>query len=61
MITNTVMNISTDIMIIALPMPVFLQSQLPLKRKVILCAVFALGGFSVSLPLKSPRGFEALD
>ncbi|KAH6967801.1 hypothetical protein BKA56DRAFT_597205 [Ilyonectria sp. MPI-CAGE-AT-0026] len=47
MITNTVMNISTDIMIIALPMPVFLQSQLPLKRKVILCAVFALGGFSI--------------
>ncbi|KAF7543324.1 hypothetical protein G7Z17_g10828 [Cylindrodendrum hubeiense] len=47
MITNTVMNISTDIMIIALPMPVFLQSQLPLKRKIILCAVFALGGFSI--------------
>ncbi|KAK7419755.1 hypothetical protein QQX98_003127 [Neonectria punicea] len=47
MITNAVLNISTDIMIIALPMPVFLQSQLPIKRKVVLVAVFALGAFSI--------------
>lgn len=48
MITNAVVNISSDIMIILLPMPVFLQSQLPLKRKIILCGVFALGIFTVS-------------
>ncbi|KPM34772.1 hypothetical protein AK830_g11802 [Neonectria ditissima] len=47
MITNAVLNISTDLMIIALPMPVFLQSQLPIKRKVVLVAVFALGAFSI--------------
>ncbi|CAM1503147.1 Fc.00g079230.m01.CDS01 [Cosmosporella sp. VM-42] len=47
MITNAVINISSDIMIIALPMPVFLQSQLPTKRKVVLCAVFALGIFAI--------------
>ncbi|KAF4465869.1 integral membrane PTH11 [Fusarium albosuccineum] len=47
MITNAVLNISSDIMIIALPMPVFLQSQLPVKRKVVLCAVFALGIFTI--------------
>ncbi|RSL91341.1 hypothetical protein CEP51_000311 [Fusarium floridanum] len=47
MITNAVMNISSDIMIIALPMPVFLQSQLAIKRKVVLCAVFALGIFTI--------------
>lgn len=47
MITNAVMNISSDIMIIALPMPVFLQSQLAIKRKVVLCGVFALGIFTV--------------
>ncbi|RKL31542.1 hypothetical protein BFJ72_g10946 [Fusarium proliferatum] len=47
MITNTVVNISSDIMIILLPMPVFLQSQLPLKRKIILCGVFALGIFTI--------------
>lgn len=49
MITNAVMNISSDIMIIALPMPVFLQSQLAIKRKIVLCAVFALGIFTVGL------------
>ncbi|KAF4981837.1 hypothetical protein FZEAL_2415 [Fusarium zealandicum] len=47
MITNAVINISSDIMIIALPMPVFIQSQLPIKRKVVLCAVFALGTFTI--------------
>ncbi|KAM0244712.1 hypothetical protein ACHAP5_006055 [Fusarium lateritium] len=47
MITNAIVNISSDIMIIVLPMPVFLQSQLPLKRKVILCGVFALGIFTI--------------
>ncbi|KAH7201531.1 hypothetical protein DER44DRAFT_812272 [Fusarium oxysporum] len=47
MITNAVINISSDIMIIILPMPVFLQSQLPLKRKIILCGVFALGIFTI--------------
>lgn len=50
MITNAVLNISSDIMIILIPMPVFLQSQLALKRKMILCGVFALGAFSVSPP-----------
>lgn len=47
MITNAIVNISSDIMIIALPMPVFLQSQLAIKRKVVLCAVFALGIFTI--------------
>ncbi|KAF4945168.1 hypothetical protein FSARC_14492 [Fusarium sarcochroum] len=47
MITNAVVNISSDIMIIILPMPVFIQSQLPLKRKLILCGVFALGIFTI--------------
>jgi hypothetical protein len=50
MITNAVFNISTDIMIIFLPMPVLFQSQLPLKRKLTLASVFALGSFTVSLP-----------
>ncbi|KAH7127850.1 hypothetical protein B0J13DRAFT_588575 [Dactylonectria estremocensis] len=47
MITNIVTNITTDILIILLPMPVFVQSQLPLKRKIILCGVFALGAFTI--------------
>ncbi|KAF2712974.1 hypothetical protein K504DRAFT_423216 [Pleomassaria siparia CBS 279.74] len=47
MITNAVFNISTDILIISLPMPVLYQSQLPLKRKLTLAAVFALGSFTI--------------
>ncbi|KAI9163919.1 hypothetical protein HJFPF1_05551 [Paramyrothecium foliicola] len=47
MITNAVLNISSDIMIILLPMPLLIQSSLPIKRKIILCAVFALGIFTI--------------
>ncbi|KPM35988.1 hypothetical protein AK830_g10570 [Neonectria ditissima] len=49
LITNAVLNISSDIMIIAIPMPIFLKSQLPTKRKAVLVAVFALGAFTVGL------------
>ncbi|KAI5458992.1 hypothetical protein BGZ63DRAFT_269713 [Mariannaea sp. PMI_226] len=47
LITNAVLNISSDLMIIAIPMPIFLKSQLPVKRKVVLCGVFALGCFTI--------------
>lgn len=40
-------------MIILIPMPIFLQSQLPLKRKIVLCGVFALGAFTVCCPTVS--------
>lgn len=35
-------------MIILIPMPLFLKSQISIKKKVILCGVFALGTFTVS-------------
>ncbi|KFA52603.1 hypothetical protein S40293_07221 [Stachybotrys chartarum IBT 40293] len=47
MITNAVFNLSSDIMILCIPMPVFLQSQLPVKKKIILCGVFGLGIFTI--------------
>ncbi|KAH7024332.1 uncharacterized protein B0I36DRAFT_331261 [Microdochium trichocladiopsis] len=47
MITNAVFNISSDIMIIIFPIPLFVQSQLALKRKLVLCGVFALGAFTI--------------
>ncbi|KAF7549925.1 hypothetical protein G7Z17_g6050 [Cylindrodendrum hubeiense] len=47
LITNAVLNISSDIMIIAIPMPVFLKSQLAPKRKAVLIGVFALGAFTI--------------
>lgn len=54
LITNTVFNISSDLMILALPMPVFLKAQLPPKRKAVLVGVFLLGLFTV-------RYFPTLD
>ena len=45
-----VLNISSDIMIILIPMPVFLQSKIAPKKKLILCGVFAVGCFTVSRP-----------
>lgn len=38
-------------MIILIPMPVFLQSQIAQKKKMILCGVFALGAFTVRATL----------
>lgn len=35
-------------MIIMIPMPIFLQSRISLKKKIVLVTVFALGGFTVS-------------
>ena len=60
LITNAVFNISSDIMIILLPMPVFLQSQLPTKKKVILCLIFALGAFTVSFFFKPAGTYERI-
>ncbi|KAI9904720.1 hypothetical protein N3K66_001249 [Trichothecium roseum] len=47
LITNTVFNISSDIMIIIIPLPIFLKSSLTIKKKAILCAVFAVGTFTI--------------
>ncbi|KAI4592931.1 hypothetical protein KJ359_010183 [Pestalotiopsis sp. 9143b] len=53
LITNTVFNISSDLMILALPMPVFLKAQLPPKRKAVLVGVFLLGLFTILSALLS--------
>ncbi|GIC93624.1 putative plasma membrane protein Pth11-like [Aspergillus udagawae] len=43
---NAVFNILTDLVLIALPIPVVLKLQLPLKSKVALCGIFAVGLFT---------------
>lgn len=48
LITNAVFNISSDLMIILIPIPLLLRTHWPLKKKLILCVVFGLGGFTVS-------------
>ncbi|KAI1173361.1 hypothetical protein F4777DRAFT_454740 [Nemania sp. FL0916] len=47
LITNAVLNISSDIFIIIIPMPVFLQINIAPRKKAVLCCVFALGLFTI--------------
>ncbi|KAE8372221.1 hypothetical protein BDV26DRAFT_274556 [Aspergillus bertholletiae] len=43
LITTSAFNISSDLMMLCIPIPLVLRSRIPLKRKLILCAVFSLG------------------
>ncbi|KAI4168255.1 MAG: hypothetical protein LQ348_007536, partial [Seirophora lacunosa] len=43
LITASVFNISSDLMMIYIPLPLLLRARLPPKRKAILCGVFSLG------------------
>ncbi|PVI01411.1 hypothetical protein DM02DRAFT_349108 [Periconia macrospinosa] len=47
LITNAVLNISSDLMIIAIPMPLLFKVRLPLKNKLILCGIFMIGTFTI--------------
>lgn len=46
-ITNAVFNISSDLIMLCIALPLFLRSLLPLKRKLILCGIFSLGVFVI--------------
>ncbi|BAE63811.1 unnamed protein product [Aspergillus oryzae RIB40] len=54
LITTTVLNISSDLMMLCIPLPLFIRSHLPLKQKVAVCAVFSLGGIVVCEPQYTP-------
>lgn len=43
MITVTVFNISSDLAMLLIPVPLIARSMLPLRRKLVLCAVFSAG------------------
>lgn len=47
MITASTFNISSDLMMLLVPLPLLIKSQLPLKRKLIVCGVFSLGIFVI--------------
>jgi hypothetical protein len=47
LITNAVFNISSDIMMLCIPLPLLITSQLPRTRKLILCVLFSLGIFVI--------------
>ncbi|KAL8686649.1 MAG: hypothetical protein Q9218_006960 [Villophora microphyllina] len=50
LITAAVFNITSDLAMLWIPIPILMKARLPLKRKIILCAVFSLGVLVVRLP-----------
>lgn len=46
-IVSTVLNLSSDLMILGIMMPIFIKIQLPWKRKLIVVGLFGLGIFTV--------------
>lgn len=48
MIFATAWNISSDLMLLAIPFPIVFKTQLPLKRKIGLCCVLGLGVLNAS-------------
>ncbi|KAF2737450.1 hypothetical protein EJ04DRAFT_574622 [Polyplosphaeria fusca] len=47
-ITNAVFNISSDLILLCIALPMFIRSMLPWRRKWILCCLFSLGIFVVA-------------
>ncbi|KAL8663811.1 MAG: hypothetical protein Q9168_008030 [Polycauliona sp. 1 TL-2023] len=43
LITSAVFNITSDLMMLYIPLPILIKARLPMKRKIILCGVFSLG------------------
>lgn len=61
-------NVATDIMIMAIPLPLLIRAKLSLSKKIILCAVFSLGTFVILCSILSkcysiskPYGMEWID
>lgn len=47
LITNAVFNISSDIMMLCIPLPLLITSKLPPTKKLVLCMLFSLGVFVI--------------
>lgn len=47
LITNAVFNISSDLIIISIPMPLLFKVRLPKKNKIILFMIFLIGAFTI--------------
>jgi hypothetical protein len=47
LITNAVFNISSDVIILSIPMPLLFRVRLPKKNKAILVSVFLIGAFTI--------------
>ncbi|KAI9745526.1 MAG: hypothetical protein M1818_001060 [Claussenomyces sp. TS43310] len=48
LITNAVFNISSDVMMMCIPLPMLISSRLPRLKKAILCILFGMGTFVIA-------------
>ncbi|KIX09495.1 uncharacterized protein Z518_00575 [Rhinocladiella mackenziei CBS 650.93] len=55
LITNLVFNLTSDILIMSIPLPLFLRAHLELKRKALLVFPFSLGMFTILCAILSKR------
>ena len=65
LVVNTVFNISSDLMMLCIPLPILVRAKLPLQKKLILCIVFSMGIFVIICAVLSkyysfslPYGFD---
>ncbi|RDW77768.1 hypothetical protein BP6252_05821 [Coleophoma cylindrospora] len=47
LIMNAVFNISSDLLMLCIPLPIFLASKLPPIKKLVLCGLFGMGAFVI--------------
>lgn len=47
LIVNAVFNMSSDLAVLCIALPMFIRSHLPIQRKLMLCAIFSLGIFVI--------------
>lgn len=47
LIVNTVLNVSSDVMMLCIPLPILMKAKLPLQKKLILGVVFSMGIFVI--------------
>lgn len=47
LILNTVLNLSSDILMLFIPLPIIIRAKLPIRKKLILTCVFSVGLFTI--------------
>ncbi|KAF2450445.1 hypothetical protein P171DRAFT_348630 [Karstenula rhodostoma CBS 690.94] len=52
-ITKTVLNVSSDLVLLCISLQMLIRSSLPLKRKLVLCFIFSLGLFTIAAAILS--------
>lgn len=47
LVTNAVVNLSSDVLLLAIALPIFLKTQMAARKKIAICVVFGLGIFTI--------------